>query len=88
MNWHDMVRPVWGNQRRNWLRIPLTSGGVTTGFGAESVGSFSTGVQKNVFAALAELDAFAEICVLPRRRRSVAGGRPLRTRGPRRSPTA
>lgn len=65
MNWHDMVRPVWGNKRRNWLRIPLTSEGVTTGFDAHSVGSFGTAVQKNVFAALAE-DAFAVICVLPR----------------------
>ncbi len=67
MNVQDIVRLAWGNLRRNRLRTALTSGGVTIGIGAlVSMVSFGTGMQKNVSAALAQLDAFAAIRVLPR----------------------
>ncbi|MCR4437879.1 MAG: ABC transporter permease [bacterium] len=67
MNVRDIMRLACGNLRRNPLRAALTTCGVTIGIGAlVSMVSFGTGMQKNVGEALAKLDAFAAIRVLPR----------------------
>ncbi|MBC7187665.1 MAG: ABC transporter permease [Calditrichaeota bacterium] len=67
MTLREILRLACGNLRRNPLRTALTTCGVTIGIGAlVSMVSFGTGMQKNVGEALAKLDAFAAIRVLPR----------------------
>ncbi|MDZ7262358.1 MAG: ABC transporter permease [candidate division KSB1 bacterium] len=64
----DLLKMSFGNLKRTKLRTFLTTSGVIIGIGAlVSMVSFGTGMQKNFSDALAKIEVFTSLQVLPKK---------------------